>query len=96
MEKARLMSNNLDVAAHRLSENLIFVRYLEKEQIERHEKAGKYPGRIIMTNNNFGEKHDPNSPKWNFEFEGKKHYVLTSFLVDEFQEAMKSFSKIKL
>jgi len=93
---AKLIAKDLDVAAHRLSDNLIFIRYLDAAQISRYQSAGKYPGRVIMTNNPYGEKHDPLSPQWNLYFEGKKHYVLTSFTVDEFTQATNEFKKINL
>ena len=93
---AKFIAMDLDLAAQRLSDNLIFVRFLDEKQINKRKAAGVYPGSIIMTNNSYGEKHDPYGRQWNLLFEGKKHYVLTSFSIEEFSLATSEFAKIKL
>jgi hypothetical protein len=95
-ELAKFIALDLHLAAHRLSENLIFVRFLDEKQISKRKALGIYPGSVIMTNNKYGERHDPHSSQWNLYFEGKKHYVLSSFSVEEFTLASTEFQKINL
>lgn len=79
MEIAKLIESNIEVAALRLSENMILIKHLEK----------KHPDRVIITNNAFGKKLGCWDRRWNFSFEGKIHWVAMSILASEFEIAAK-------
>lgn len=94
MEIAKLIGHNIEVAAMRLSENLIYYRHIEKDRIEEYKKAGLSPERVLMVNNEAG-KHDLSARNWNLYFEGRKHYVVVSWDYEQMKDVIENMKKIK-
>ena len=80
MEIAKLISANIEVAAKRLSENMIFIKHLERNS----------PDLIIITNNSIGKKLGYSDKGWNLYFENKTHWIAMSISAEEFKKASKN------